>query len=509
MGKIKSAIVLALMAALIVVLCFFSTVSFPYGDGFSYFNSAVSMTAKDPTLGGSVGGGDYYGGGYSAVYYPEGVISSAEYENDKAVLEGEDLAEYEGKYVAYGALYLDKEEVCGGGTAPTEAFKASFDSAVASLKARYSAFHAEGIRLDVADEYTVRVFLPQALVGQAPGDDLTANGGTFSDIFNALSYTGEFTVSYGSDEASATQILPEPNKRDAKIQDYVKRAYLRTDAAGTAYVAISFTQAGRAVIAEKTTGSDQTAATMYFKVGDDQVIALSVNAQIDQSTLYISGGNLTGKTAETRAILINDALKAPVSEISFTVDDIYTHEASFGNDALLFLYIAFGVCFVGMMIFFFARYGKLGFAHLFSFLLFFFSMLLCIWAIPFLNIGVGTVVAMLLASVILSVSNVISYESARKDYALGKTIVSSVKAGYKRTFWHVFDLHIVVAALSFIMYGIGIAGLSTFAFVLGLATAFSAVATMAINRLAWAAMMTFTERKGAFCRFRREEVEDD
>ena len=88
-------------------------------------------------------------------------------------------------------------------------------------------------------------------------------------------------------------------------------------------------------------------------------------------------------------------------------------------------------------------------------------------------------------------------------------MTSSVKEGYKKSFWHVFDLHIVIAVLSFIVYGIGLSNLSLFAFILGLGTIFSGLACLGLNRLTWAAMMSFTPKKGAFCNFKREEVEDD
>ena len=509
MGKKKSALIIALMAALIVVLCFFSVVSFPYGDGINFFNSAVSMTGKDATLGGYlIDGTHYYGGGYSAVYYPEGVISSKQYEDDLAVLTGDACTEYEDKYVQYGSLYLEKETVCDGGTAPTEEFKASFASAVSALKERYGALGGKDVRLDVKDGLTVQIFLPQNLTGQTTGTAADGNGAVFSDLFTTLSYTGEFTVSYGSDASSATQILPE-NKRDVTIHDYVKSASVRSAADGTTYVVISFTKAGREAIKSATAGAGDSQATMFFNVGDNQAISLSVSEQIDQSALYISGGSLTGKVAQARAIVLANVLGGTQTDLSFNVGDYYFHEALFGNNALLLIYIAFGVCFVGMMLFFFIRYGKLGFAHLFSYLLFLFPVLLCVWAISFLGIGVDTVLALTIASVLLSMSNAAAYEYARKDYALGKTMASSVKAGYKKCFWHVFDLHVVIAILSFIVYGIGIAGLSTFGFVLGLATAFSGVCSLAINRLSWATMMAFTDRKGAFCRFKREEVEDD
>ena len=70
MNKTKSAICLVLITILIAVLCVASTVSFSYGtDGMHTYNSFIRVMDKDAGM----------GGGYTAVYYPEGVISADEY----------------------------------------------------------------------------------------------------------------------------------------------------------------------------------------------------------------------------------------------------------------------------------------------------------------------------------------------------------------------------------------------------------------------------------------------
>lgn len=77
MGKVKSAIVLTLITIVIAVLCVVCFVPFPCdGNGLNYFNSILGIAEKDADLGGYlIGETEYVGGGYSAVLYPEGVIS--------------------------------------------------------------------------------------------------------------------------------------------------------------------------------------------------------------------------------------------------------------------------------------------------------------------------------------------------------------------------------------------------------------------------------------------------
>ena len=238
------------------------------------------------------------------------------------------------------------------------------------------------------------------------------------------------------------------------------------------------------------------------------MLNLSVSEAYEQNTLYISG-SYTPETANTVAALFSTSIAGTQDDLTFTPSDAYFHTALYGESTVVMLYIAFGVFFVAMMAFFFIRYHRLGFVHLYTYLLFLFAMILCGWSIPFLYLSVETFLAFMLASVLLCVSDAVTFECARKEYALGKTMTSSVKTGYKKCFWKLFDLHIVVAVIAFLVYAISLTALQTAAFVLGLATLFSGVGTLLVNRFGWAVMMGTSKRPGAFCNFRAEEDENE
>ena len=165
----------------------------------------LSLTQKDADLGAPYGSGDgYLGGGYVGVYYPEGVVSAQEYEENlagyealvasyteqvevetnavkKAELENrleeatETYEEYKANYVAYGnALYLfkgddDADGIVGEDNLPTEEFKASFTAARDTIVNRYARLRQDGVRVDVQDDYAIRVFLPQEMDGEQIG----------------------------------------------------------------------------------------------------------------------------------------------------------------------------------------------------------------------------------------------------------------------------------------------------------------------------------------------------
>lgn len=501
MGKKKSVVLLVIYTLLIAALCFICTVSFSYGtDNLYTFSSVMRMMEKDADLGLAYGAnadaGAYLGGGYSAVYYPEGVISAKEYDDNIRDMSDADRAEYEADYVRYpdenGSVYLEKGVAANEDGTVMESFREGYASALATVTERFARLRVDGARVDAVGDYAIRVFLPAMM------------GGEYTAI-TVFAYTGELNITYGSDEASATDLFSI--RSNETILDYVEAVNARATGE-TGYVEFIFTDKGRSALASATSGAAETAVTLYFYVGDSLVLNLSVSEVYDQNTLYISG-SYTAETANTVATLFSTALSGTENDLTLSATDAYFHTALYGGNTVIMLYIAFGVFFVAMMAFFFIRYRRLGFVHLYTYLLFLFAMILCGWSISFVYLSVETFLAFMLSSVLLCVSDAVTFECARKEYALGKTMTSSVKTGYKKCFWKLFDLHIVVALIAFLVYAIALTGLQTAAFVLGLGTLFSGVATLLVNRFGWAVMMGTSKQPGKFCNFKREEVEDE
>ncbi len=504
MGKIKSALLLVLYTLLIAFLCFICTVSFNYGtNDLHTFSSILDLTAKDADLGGTYGAnGTYSGGGYSTVYYPEGVISVTEYEDDLAGLSDEaDRTEYQQKYraSANGALYFEVDKACDENGSVLNSFAEAFNEAVRTMTSRYEALHVDGARVSVRDDYTIEVFLPEMLDGEYY-------------TISRFAFTGELGLTFGTSESAATDVLNI--RRGETVADYVSGVSSRSSG-GTHYIELHFTEDGAAALASATanagssdSSSSSTTNYLYIYVGDTAVISLQVSEALTGNTLYISG-NYTAETANATAILLNSAISGTEDDLAFTAGDAYQIPAAYGNSALMWLYISYGILAVAMMVFFFVRYGLLGFAHLYTYLLFTACTILCVWAIPFLYLSVEVYIAFLFTSLMLTAGNAVTFEAARKEYALGKTFASSVKTGYKKSFWKLFDMHIVVALFGFIVYFIALPSLQAAAFVLGLTAVFSGLGVLLFNRFAWAIMAALSKKPGKFCNFKREEVDDE
>ena len=323
MGKIKSALLLVLYTLLIAFLCFICTVSFNYGENDLHtFSSILDLTAKDADLGGTYGANDTYsGGGYSAVYYPEGVISVSEYEDDLAGISDEkDRTDYQNKYRASenGALYLEVGTACDENGAVLASFTEAFASAVETMTARYEALHADGARVSVRDDYTIEVFLPEMLDGEYY-------------TISRFAYTGELSLTYGTSEDAATDVLKV--KRNESVSDYVTGVSSRSSG-GTHYIELHFTQKGADALAKATanagsssdSSSSSTTNYLYIYVGDTAIISLQVSEALTGNALYISG-SYTAETAAATAILLDSAVDGTADDLTFTAGSVRRERA--------------------------------------------------------------------------------------------------------------------------------------------------------------------------------------
>lgn len=392
MGKVKSAIVLTLITIVIAVLCVVCFVPFPCdGNGLNYFNSILGIAEKDADLGGYlIGETAYVGGSYTAVYYPEGVISGRDYENNLAASAEDEQEEYAAEYMSYadGAIYLERETVLDGEEV-SEGFKQDFLNTVSILSERFERLRLPGASVAVADDYTVRVSLP-------------ASYNYAGAAFEYLGRMGELTVSFGSDEASAETIIPVQRGTEQPASYYIKNISGRT-VNGVSYVILDMTEEGKTAIAEATEGA--TSSYLYFNIGGEALITLTVSEQIDQDMLYISGSYDKDSSELVAAVLDTSLESGTENDLVLSVGEMHRENASFGSNALTMLYIALGALILASAVFFFIRYGRLGFAHLYTLLIYLVAMTLCIWAIGILTVSVGSVLAVVFGAFTLSVSD--------------------------------------------------------------------------------------------------------
>ncbi len=485
MGKKRSVVFFVLITLVLAALCVWCTVSFP--AGIETYNSVFSVVKKDPSLGGS----------HTGTYYPDGVISAVEYEtNVNSYGAGAESAkqEYEEKYSVYGtgAIYLEKEKALNADGSVKESFQSDFLATVNAVRERYEASAIEGAKVEVVNDYTIRVTAPSSL------ESVTGTNG----LFSTFSYTGEVTVKNGD------TVLVE-NSDEMKVVDYVSGVTTQT-ADEVTYVVVNFTPAGRALIKSETASASSSATvTLNFNVGENTVINLSVDQTIDLASLYISGGGFTAETASYVAVLLNNAIHGTQTDLVLDYEDVDVQslENVNGENTMLFIYIGLGAFALAAVVFFFVKYRWLGLANLYGYLTYAVAMVLCLAFIPLVTWGVGGVAAIIATTILLFVSNLVCFESARKIRYDGKAMTSAVKTGYKNVLWKLFDLHFVLAIASALVFAIAVSELQAFAFIFLLGVAFSGVCSLGLTRFYWAITMAFVDgevKKDKFCNFKKK-----
>ena len=498
MGRKKSVILTVLLAIVILalsVLTFGPKVDIGEADTFhsAIFQYDLSM---------DLGGGTY------AYYYPEGVISEAEYKDNVKALEGKDLEKYEDSYFNHKGLYLSYEGkygiYSGNDNDPVSAeFKEEFDKAVKEIANRFKQKGYADYRVSVADDYAVRVELPVSEVN-------------FGMAHNYLSKTGELSLQVGG------QVIPELNKKDAKVSDLISDISV-SGRYHTSYIKISLTDAGEEMIerikeslSESTVAQNSTSSSsvtsLDFYIGSEKICSVykdSITSSGDE--LRVFGVEDAYKDQiEFVSILLSSAMENGGFDIAFEVSEVRSFEPVYGDNTKTLLYIALGVILLALLVLPVVFMGKHGIVNIFVNLSYTIIVGLCyafIWGGIF-EVTLGSILIYLVGLALINVLQYHIYSAIKSELAQFKTAESSVKGGYKKTLWTVVDIYVVLllGALAFL---IGIGGGATFA-----TQAIISIVAGAFINLLWARAINFllmsaSKDKYKYFRFVREDDEDD
>lgn len=484
MGKKKSVVLLTLITIVIVVLCAMIVVP--------AFDIPFTVKTWTPVVG-TYDLGAELGGGYYTYYYPQGVISETEYKTECESKEGDadKLEEYRNSYVRHGGLYLSADTddgVLDENREVTQEFKDAFEAAKKEIASRYEEKKYSSFRVSVVDDYALRV--------EVPSSDTSA--GTTLTYF---SYTGEFTLSDG------TNTLFEEGK-NVVASDYFDGFAAKTSR-DSAYIQIDLTSKGRALIKDITTTLSESSGTLYFKVGDQQIIPLTVSSVMDEKTMAISG-SYTYETASTVAALLNSAVRAGDLGLTFTVDEVRTSAPVYGEKAQTLLYIALLVILVAAIVLPIVKYRGFGGAMAYSTLSYLIITALCFGFITssVFEFTLGSVIIFLLGLLTTVLLNAYVYGAIKSEFETGKTVESSVKSGYKKTVWGVVDIYAVLVAASVALL-IGAAGLHTMALQALICFISGAFCSLLWTRFINCMMLSASKNKYKYFHFVREDDDDE
>ena len=320
MGKKKSVVLMVLLTIVIVVLTALTVFpAFPIPGTVQKWNPVVLQYDLGADL----------GGGYYAYYYPEGVVSETEYNDNLAVLVGEEKTEYEESYVrvAGSTLYFSVDEKLGvtDGEALTQEFKDEFNAAAKEIAARFEAKGYSDYRVAVVEGYALRVELPAS----EPSDKASA-------AFSLLANTGELTLTKGGEKIDPADYVDG----EAEISDLIANVSIGSRYS-TSYLKIEWTRAGKAMIdevkgslsasTEANGGDSSSLTTLDVQVGDELLAQICSDNIMDNGEVRVNP--VDGYNADylkTFEILIDSALQTGGFDVTFTADSVRRFEPVYG-----------------------------------------------------------------------------------------------------------------------------------------------------------------------------------
>ena len=524
MGKKKSVVLMALLTIVIAVLCVitaFPTFTLPFTNGIKSWNPAVMQYDLGMDL----------GGGYYAYYYPKGVISETEYKSNLSMLENaaadetltadekaekqQEVDDYKGAYVQHGGLYLSTDPEFGllgdDKKSLDPEFVEAFNAATEEISARYAAKNYDDYRVAVVDDCALRVELPAS---ENTKNQTAKENATQALVVFAL--TGDMNIKVGG------EVVEQLKDDDTSAKDLIKSIKVKTQYE-VVYLQMEFTSAGKEMLedfkskassssTDSTTG-ESTETTMDICIGDETMLSIKSEHVDENRVKYTVAEEADKRYVETLAVLLNSVMKNDGFDVEFETlssSEVREFAPTYNKNVLMFQYAALASIIVGLLVFAIVKTGRFGVVNAYVSLSYVSIVGICY---AFISKGVlavtpGSALIFLIGLVLVNVMHHYVYNAIKGEFALGKTVESSVKNGYKKTLWVTIDVYAVLL-LGAAALLVGTAGLHAFAI-----QALVCVLAGAFCSLLWSRTINYTllsasKNKYKYYRLVREEDDDD
>jgi hypothetical protein len=124
------------------------------------------------------------------------------------------------------------------------------------------------------------------------------------------------------------------------------------------------------------------------------------------------------------------------------------------------------------------------------------------------EVSLGTVLVFVMGMVLVTALNLKVYKAIKAEFALGKTVESSIKGAYKKTIWGMVDIYAVLG-LGAAALLIGTAGLQALAWQAILCVAVGAFCSLLWTRVVSYMLMSASKNKYNYFRLVREDDDDE
>lgn len=494
MGKVKSAIITALLVAAIVVLWLFAAIScnVPGTDGVKRYNSFLSGIHL---------GSDLSGEAYTLLY-PKGVVSARDY---KLVTEDEDNADNDeyANYEQHKGVYVDKDKL------GDEEFLKSIQKDAEIISDRLSQKGYSSYSVTVEDGYVIRMSVPTNFTYAA----LTENdGNSRSAALNAISNTvqlvmidGDVSLRDNSEYDSSKSLLSI--KEDFATYFRGISYYVM---GGTHAVRLDLTDDGFSKLNNVLLLGDSDSKA-YIYVGETNLgLQLDMGTALENKTLFFSS---EANRAQDFSILLNSVVTGNVLSNRYNDAEnggstqLIVATPAYGEYSAIYLLGALVIALLAAIVLPAIKYKKLGIVNALMALVYSLIIIISLLLLE-IQLTVGGAFMIALGLALLTFTNVKVFEAVREETKNGRTIQASVKTGYKKTLFAVLDLHILLVVVSLIAALACVGELAACGFILFIASLASYLLYW-FTRFMWYVLSSPVRDKFKFCGFEREVYDDE
>lgn len=253
-------------------------------------------------------------------------------------------------------------------------------------------------------------------------------------------------------------------------------------------VTVVFDAEGKQIFADVTT--QHVNESLYIYVNNELISSPTIKEAITGGTTFISG-SYTEQSAEQFATQIMSGTFA----VNLTLLENSVISATLGEDALKYSLIAGIIGLFLIFAFMIWRYRMMGVVASCSLCVYILLMLFFLQAIPGVQLTLAGIAGIILSVGMAIDGNIIVFERIREEYATGKRIEGSIKAGFKRATPSILDSNITTIIAAIILWIFGTGSIQGFAITLLIGLVLSVFNSLVLSRGFFAIYYPFNSTK--------------
>ena len=253
-------------------------------------------------------------------------------------------------------------------------------------------------------------------------------------------------------------------------------------------VSVVFDAEGKEIFAKAT--SEHVGESLYIFVNNELISSPTIKEAISGGSTFISG-SYTQESAEQFATQIMSG----TFSVNLSLLENSVISATLGENALKYSLIAGVVGLLLIFIFMIWRYRMMGVIASSSLCVYVLLMLFFLQAIPGVQLTLAGIAGIILSVGMAIDGNIIVFERIREEYATGKRIQGSIKAGFKRATPSILDSNITTIIAAIILWIFGTGSIQGFAITLLIGLVLSVFNSLVLSRGFFALYYPFNSTK--------------